>query len=176
MRTGAPGKVEVDVRIDGIDAGIAAQVDTVFKLAGDVKLSQPEGDPWKAREELWNSGVSGAICKLSMLPTQLGSTAEFVREALSENAEWILVMHSTGIAWLAADATQCAQIADFISRIRAFLAPTGGTAVMLNGSLELRQNVDVWGATGSAQPLMQRIKQQFDPRGILNRGRFVGGI
>ena len=36
MRTGAAGDVEVDVRIDGIAAGIAAQTETVCKLAGNV--------------------------------------------------------------------------------------------------------------------------------------------
>jgi len=176
MRTGAAGKVEVDVRIDGIAAGIAAQTDTVCKFAGDITPAQLDVDPWQSREELCNSGASSTVCKLSMLPTQLGATAEFVREALSENAEWTLLMYSTGLAWLAVDATQCAQIVDFISRVRAFLAPTGGTTVVLQAPPEVRQNVNVWGTAGSAQPLMQRIKEQFDPRGILNRGRFIGGI
>jgi glycolate oxidase FAD binding subunit len=112
-----------------------------------------------------------------MLPAQLSSTAEFIREALSENADWNMLMHSTGLAWLALDATDCTQIAEFVSSIRAFLSPTGGTAVLLKASAELRQKVDVWGVSaGAALPLMKKIKQQFDPHGILNRGRFVGGI
>ena len=177
MRTASDGKIEVDVRIDGIAAGVAAQTETVCKLAGEVKSAEPGGDPWRAREELWNSsGASTAICKLSMLPSQLSSTAEFVREGLSQNADWSLLMHSTGLAWLRIDATDCAQLADFISSLRIFLAPAGGTAVVLQGPAALRQKMDVWGATGNALPLMKRIKEQFDPRGILNRGRFVGGI
>jgi glycolate oxidase FAD binding subunit len=174
MRTGADGKIEVDVRIDGIAAGIAAQTETVYKLAGKVHPSPPDGDPWLAREELWNG--EAIICKLSMLPTQLSSTAEFVREALSDNADWTLLMHSTGLAWLRVDAADCAPIVDFISDVRDFLATTGGTAVVLKGPLALRQQVDVWGTAGTALPLMKRIKEQFDPHGILNRGRFLGGI
>jgi glycolate oxidase FAD binding subunit len=176
MRTGAAGNIAVDVRIDGIAAGIAAQTETVCKLAGKVNPANPLGDPWRAREELWNSGASASICKLSMLPTRLSSTAEFVRESLSDNADWTLLMHSTGLAWLQVDAADCAQIADFISSARDFLAPTGGTAVLLKATPALREKVDVWGATGNALPLMKRIKEQFDPRGILNRGRFVGCI
>jgi glycolate oxidase FAD binding subunit len=111
-----------------------------------------------------------------MLPAQLSSTAEFIREALSDNADWTLVMYSTGLAWLQLDATDCAEIAAFVSSIRTFLAPTGGTAVVLKAPSMLRQKVDLWGSAGSALPLMKRVKEQFDPRVILNRGRFVGGI
>jgi glycolate oxidase FAD binding subunit len=36
--------------------------------------------------------------------------------------------------------------------------------------------MDVWGPVGNALELMRRVKHQFDPAGILNPGRFVGGI
>ena len=55
MRTASDGKIEVDVRIDGIAAGVAAQTETVCKLAGEANAAEPGGDPWQAREELWNS-------------------------------------------------------------------------------------------------------------------------
>jgi glycolate oxidase FAD binding subunit len=32
---------------------------------------------------------------------------------------------------------------------------------------------DVWGPTGDAAPLMRLLKQQFDPQGLLNPGRFI---
>jgi glycolate oxidase FAD binding subunit len=176
MRTDATGKIEVDVRFAGIAAGISAQEETVRKLAGAANFAEVDGNLWLAREELWSNGTFATICKLSMLPTQLSSTAEFVRERLSQNADWTLLMHSTGLAWLGITATDCAQVADFISSLRTFLESCGGSAVMLKGPLELRQKVDVWGSVGNAMPLMKRIKEQFDPRGILNRGRFVGGI
>ena len=56
MRTGADGKVEVDVRIDGISAGIIAQTDIVCKLAASAKPMESETDPWQAREQLWKTG------------------------------------------------------------------------------------------------------------------------
>ncbi len=176
LRTGSTGETFVDIRIDGIAAGIEAQMNAVLKLAGHAKPSQPTGDPWQAREELWHNSDNAIICKLSMLPTQLSSTAEFAREELSDNADWSLLMHSTGLAYLRVDAADYAQLADFVSSIRAFLEPTGGTAVLLKAPAALRQQVDIWGDPGTALPLMKRIKHQFDPRGILNRGRFVGGI
>ena len=176
MRTGSDGRIVVDVRIEGIAAGVAAQSDMVCKLAGNIHPADPDGDPWQARERLWSDSASATIFKLSMLPGQLSTTAEFVREELSENADWNMLMHSTGLAFLRVDATECAQIAEFTSSIRQFLTPTGGTVVLLKAPSLVRQKVDVWGNVGSSMPLMRRIKEQFDPRGILNRGRYVGGI
>jgi len=40
----------------------------------------------------------------------------------------------------------------------------------------LKDRVDVWGHVGGAFPLMKRLKETLDPQGILNPGRFVGGI
>ena len=40
----------------------------------------------------------------------------------------------------------------------------------------LKARANVWGSVGKAFPLMQRLKETLDPKGILNPGRFVGGI
>jgi glycolate oxidase FAD binding subunit len=36
--------------------------------------------------------------------------------------------------------------------------------------------VPVWDDPGPSLRIMQRIKAQLDPNGLLNPGRFVGGI
>jgi FAD/FMN-containing dehydrogenase len=36
--------------------------------------------------------------------------------------------------------------------------------------------VDIWGPSRSDYPVVRRLKEQIDPAGILNVGRFVGGI
>ena len=41
---------------------------------------------------------------------------------------------------------------------------------------ELKRQLDVWGPTRGDFPLMQALKAQFDPQGVLNPGRFVGRI
>jgi glycolate oxidase FAD binding subunit len=64
-----------------------------------------------------------------------------------------------------------------IERLRAFLAPDGGSVVVEHGSLALRAAVDPWGAVEPGQlALMRKIKHGFDPAGVLNPGRFVGGL
>jgi FAD/FMN-containing dehydrogenase len=40
----------------------------------------------------------------------------------------------------------------------------------------LKSRVDVWGDVGPSLRVMRAIKAQLDPRGTLNRGRFVARI
>jgi glycolate oxidase FAD binding subunit len=52
---------------------------------------------------------------------------------------------------------------------------TGGSVVVLHAPPPVREAVDPWGPA-PAQPLMQAIKNQFDPEHRLAPGRFAGGI
>ncbi|HKW89095.1 MAG TPA: FAD-binding oxidoreductase [Candidatus Acidoferrales bacterium] len=42
--------------------------------------------------------------------------------------------------------------------------------------LEFKRDLNIWGAVRADFPLMQKVKQAFDPRGIFAPGRFVGGL
>jgi len=46
----------------------------------------------------------------------------------------------------------------------------------LRPSAGAAREVQVWDDLGAAGRIMQRIKAQLDPKGILNPGRFVAGI
>jgi glycolate oxidase FAD binding subunit len=41
---------------------------------------------------------------------------------------------------------------------------------------EFKSDINIWGAPRQDFPLMQKVKQAFDPRGIFAPGRFVGGL
>jgi glycolate oxidase FAD binding subunit len=51
-----------------------------------------------------------------------------------------------------------------------------GHAVMFSAPHELKEGIDVWGTPPTTFSLMRKIKQQFDPSGLLNPGRFLAGI
>jgi glycolate oxidase FAD binding subunit len=40
----------------------------------------------------------------------------------------------------------------------------------------VKRDLDVWGYQAPALEWMRRIKKQFDPKGLLNPGRYVGGM
>lgn len=50
-----------------------------------------------------------------------------------------------------------------------------GSLVVVDAGPGLLGDLDVWGPVEGLE-LMRRVKRQFDPEGILNPGRFVGGI
>jgi glycolate oxidase FAD binding subunit len=39
-----------------------------------------------------------------------------------------------------------------------------------------KESLPIWGEPGSDLPLMKRIREQLDPSGLLNPGRFAVGI
>ena len=41
---------------------------------------------------------------------------------------------------------------------------------------DLRPQLDIWGDAPATLPLMRSLKAQWDPRHVLNRGRYIGGI
>ena len=52
----------------------------------------------------------------------------------------------------------------------------GGSALVEFCPLPLKKQIDVWGPHPQGLEVMRRIKQNFDPLGILSPGRFVGGL
>jgi glycolate oxidase FAD binding subunit len=68
------------------------------------------------------------------------------------------------------------KLLSFVDWLRILAKQLGGYLVIEAIDPTLKDRVDVWGHVGSSFPLMKRLKATLDPQGILNPGRFVGGI
>ena len=68
------------------------------------------------------------------------------------------------------------KLLSLVDWLRVFAKKIDGYMVVEAIAPVLRGRVDVWGHVGGAFPLMKRLKETLDPQGILNPGRFVGGI
>jgi glycolate oxidase FAD binding subunit len=71
---------------------------------------------------------------------------------------------------------EAAALAAVVVGARRGLAPLGGTCVVERAPAAVKRAVDVWGDVGPALGLMRRLKAELDPGGVLNPGRYVGGI
>lgn len=94
--------------------------------------------------------------KVSVLPTQISETLEHV--------EGEAIVQATGIG--------CVRMASGLAELRARIERSGGSLMLLRP----HEKMDAWGRAGDALAVMRAIKQQFDPRGTLKPGCFVGGI
>ena len=63
-----------------------------------------------------------------------------------------------------------------VRRTRDGLAALGATCVVEHAPSGAGSDLDVWGDVGPAIETMRRLKRELDPAGILNPGRYVGGI
>ncbi len=149
---------EIDVLLEGTEAGIGAQEQVIRRIA-----ETHPGDPgmWPAREQLWPAPQGQAIAKLSVLPSGIAKAAADIERAAT--GPWCAVFQATGIGWMRMEGDWRA--------LRVAVELSEGSLVMLTPS-----PIETWGVVGDALPVMRALKRQFDPNNILNPGRFVGGI
>jgi glycolate oxidase FAD binding subunit len=79
-----------------------------------------------------------------------------------------------GTVWLSWPVSE--QTAAAWPRLMSLAAADRGHVVMFSAPHQLKEGLDVWGPPPATLSLMRGLKQQFDPHGLLNPGRFVAGI
>ena len=166
----------VDIRFEGTDAGIAAQTETLRKLAASATEIATSDEVWQARQELWSSVESAVITKFSVLPASIAETFGRIRQISdSLGIRWSAVVQGTGLGFLRLEAPGAPAVHQVLQTLRPELEQMGGSLVVLHRPATLPA-IETWGSVGGAFPLTLNVKRQFDPRGTLNPGRFIGGI
>ena len=163
--------------IEGIPPGVEAQSDTASYLLrgfGEVRtLTDEEAD------SLGPSGGGDEVeIKLSAPPAELTGVLDSTLGACSRRgvAPRITGHAGIGVTYVAlsgADEDACVQI---VEELREIWSRRGGSVVVRSAPPSFKERVEAWGPLGSRLELTRRVKQKFDPRGIMNPGRFVGGI
>jgi glycolate oxidase FAD binding subunit len=124
------------------------------------------------------AGAGATRLRVSTVATRIGVTVGEIRAAL-EAANGLVVTGCPplGLLRVAAGAADPRELAEAVERLRAFVAPDGGGVVVEHATAAVRALVDPWGRVDApALELMRGLKEEFDPRRILNPGRFVGGL
>ncbi len=174
MRGSAQGHA-LDVCFASLPECLADHHHQLQRLANGLQLAIAEGLVWQARERLF-SPQAAILLKTSLLPTQIASFSGRLQQlAAQAGLTAASTAQATGLLTAAIHGGPQAA-ASLVQSLRAELNASDSSLVVLQMADELRGQLSVWGRPGDALPLMQRIKQRFDPNGILNPGHFVGGI
>lgn len=121
------------------------------------------------------------ICKIAV---PIGRTAEVfaAAEELGRRHELraaVTAHAGSGIVWacyLLAKEAPPEVLASGLEELRRTAEATEGSLVLQTAPPALKKHVDAWGKPGEAFDVMRRLKADFDPRGLCNPGRFLGGI
>jgi len=65
---------------------------------------------------------------------------------------------------------------DLIGKMTAEAVKNEGNLVVESAPVLIKEKVNVWGQTRNDCRVVRRLKEEIDPMGVLNPGRFVGGV
>ena len=172
---GSPGEAVTLLRLEGILASVVHRAAALGKLLAPFGVAQVLEDA--ASAAVWSSvrdvvpfaaiGALGAwpVWRIVCPPASGGALGE--RLARDSGGE-VIYDWGGGLIWAALPPRPDAQVALVRQRVNA----VGGHATLVRGSDELRRNVDVFHPQPAGlAALSERVRQSFDPKNILNRGR-----
>jgi glycolate oxidase FAD binding subunit len=198
-RAGRGQPVRVGVLLEGDPAGVGERAAHLRGLLGAGAVTSPDPPGWWGRTgppgDAGGAAGAGTLIRIAFWAAALPAVLAVIDGAASAGGLDPLVAGSAaaGVIYVAvgADAGPAA-VAAFVAALREALArgeadarpasapvpdgpPVLASAVVLYAPPPVRELVDLWGPVPGL-PLMQAVKDQFDPGHRLAPGRFAGGI
>ncbi len=166
------GAAVTAIRVEGFAPSVLARCAALKALLGtfgevEELHSHNSATLWtEIRDASWFAGSDKAIWRVSVPPTAAAAISETWPGEVY--FDW-----AGGLVWMAVDATGDAGA----SAIRDAVAGCGGHATLMRAPDPVRRNVPPFEPlSGVAAKITASLKQQFDPKGILNPGRMYEGV
>ena len=173
----AQGACRAVAWVEGFEEGVARHIKDLTAAAGRAGL-EAHVLRAAAHESLWQElggfGWSGGgiLCRLTV---PAASIEKILSRLTSSGALGGYTAHyGSGAIWALLEPSRAG-----LEVYRGFAAAARecrGHAIVASAPAALKQDIDVWGEAPATLALMRRIKQQFDPDGILSPGRFVNRL
>jgi glycolate oxidase FAD binding subunit len=167
--------VSIASDLEAVESQGAALADLTRRAGGEV--APLDASTWRALDDAFDAPVRlvarGEVRRvLSWLDRveTLGTGAGIGVSAVGQAGN--------GVLHLALDGVDTAdRLERILGPLRQEMAGEGGSVVVERAPLDIKRAIDVWGPVGAdALGIMRRLKREFDPHGVLNPGRFVGGL
>ncbi len=129
------------------------------------------------------SATPSVICRANLRMTSVGDFLNTVVE-MNDSAAWRVRatgLMGNGVVYVIFSdfpdgEVPVQDVADTVANLRDAATNVGGNLIVESAPTALKHRIDVWGPVGRSFELMKAIKTKLDPIGLLNTGRFVGGI
>ncbi|HEV3155952.1 MAG TPA: FAD-binding oxidoreductase [Candidatus Baltobacteraceae bacterium] len=165
---------------EGFEYGVTDQMErfagSVRERGGELEeLDDAASERLIRRHDLTRSEGDVRL-KMAVRPRDLPTFADALKEISAElGAACVLTYPSVGIAFVSGELVDSERTAAAIERIRTAAESVEGSLVLERLPETLRGRLDVWGRVPASSPIMQALKDRFDPDHRMNPGRFIGG-
>ena len=179
------------IGLDGHPETVEWQIDAIKTMAqqnANIGVEVYEGQQQELRASMCafpedESASPIVICRANLRMTDVEGFVNTVLD-VNESAAWrvrAMGLMGNGIVYVVfsdfPDGDVPVQhVADTVASLRDTTANVGGNLIVESAPTTLKGQIDVWGSVGRSFELMKAIKTRLDPIGLLNVGRFVGGI
>ncbi len=177
----SPGMSATLLRVEGIKPSVAGRIETLSTLmkpfgAREVVPEEISRGLWRAIRDVTPFSVDGPLAerpvwRISTAPTQ----GAVVARAITSKAPdcHFIFDWAGGLVWSAVPPCEDGGA----GVVRTAVAASGGHATLVRAPAAIRAEVDVFEPQlGPLGEVTRRIKQSFDPSGILNPGRMWPGV
>jgi glycolate oxidase FAD binding subunit len=168
------GSVEGAVREQG------ARLEELARRAGGRAIALDE-DFWDRCDRAFAKAEGEVVLQVGVLPSRIAETLEAIAAGQTDLRSGATPMvtgcAASGSIRVVLTGADVEDAAAFVTHLRDAVRGFDGSVVVQAGSRELRTALDPWGPVEPAAfELMRRLRDEFDPRRLLNPGRFVGGL
>jgi glycolate oxidase FAD binding subunit len=179
---GESGSAGVAVAIGSVADAVLEQgerLGALAKAAGARITPLPEGF-WSMVDSAMAAPPGWTVLHVASLAGRLADTIDAIGDIVRTASGAAVRLNgcaSLGTFRVLMRGASDAGMAAVVTRVRAWIAEVGGSVVVARGSVELRKAVDPWGPVEpGAFALMRALRDEFDPKRVLNPGRYVGGL
>ena len=162
----------VYMRFGGVaaEAQAKAACHVLAEAGANANSTGSDAELWRAQAAKQRSD-GGTVVRVSHTQSQL---ADLLGMCSLEGAKAVGRV-ALGVSYVTLGGMRADGVVTAVRDMRKRLAPAD--CVVLDAPDEVREQIDPWGVEdGPELTLMRRTKELFDPRGVCNRGIYVGGI
>lgn len=161
---------------EGVEEDVLAESELIRQLIADCSALQAQALPFGRATAEWGAFMAdisprSMIVRVGVPPNAMLSYIRSI-DSVIEQGHTILVDPVSGFVYLKYEISSLAQARGHIDDLRRALTGSAGYAAVMLVPAEFSPDIDRWGRRAESHALMVRLRDRWDPAGILNAGIF----